>query len=48
MGRTVVRMRNESNAQSGRLISSKWNHVVDPQAEPDLLEAGKNDCQTPR
>ena len=29
-------------------ISSKRSHVVDPQAEPDLLEAGKDDCQTPR
>ena len=28
--------------------SSKRNHVVDPQAEPELLEAGKDDCQTPR
>ena len=34
--------------KSGRLVSSKRNHFVDPQAEPDLLEAGKDDCQTPR
>ena len=26
----------------------KRNHVVDPQIETDLLEAGKDDCQTPR
>ena len=38
----------DSNAQSGRLDSSRRNHVVDPQAEPNLLEAGKDDCQTPR
>ena len=24
---------------------SKRNHVVDPQTEPDLLEAGQDDCQ---
>ena len=43
-----ARLDNESSAQSGRLVSSKRNHVVDAQAEPDLLEAGKEDCQTPR
>ena len=38
-------LHNESNAQSGRLVSSKQNHVADPQAEPDLLEAVKDDCE---
>ena len=38
----------ESNALSGRLVCSKRNHVVVPQTEPDSLEAGKDDCQTPR
>ena len=38
----------ESNAQSGWFVSSKRIHVVDPQAEPDSLEAGKDDCRTPR
>ena len=42
------RLHNESNEKSGRLVNSKRNHVVDPQTEPDLLEAGKDDCQTPR
>ena len=41
------RLDNESNAQSGRLVCSKRNHVVDPSAEPDLLEASKDDCQAP-
>ena len=41
-------LQKESNAHSGRLVSRKLNHVVDPQAEPDLLEAGKDDCQTPK
>ena len=33
-----------ATGQSGRLVSSKRNRVVDPQAEPDLL---KDDCQAP-
>ena len=37
--RTVGRLHSESNAQCGRLVSGKRNHVVDPQAEPDFLEA---------
>ena len=36
------------NTQSGRLASSVQKHDVDSQAEPDLLEAGKDDCRTPR
>ena len=44
----VGRLLDDSNARSGRLDSSRRNHVVDPQAEPNLLEAGKDDCQTPR
>ena len=44
--RTEDRQHNESNAQSGRLASNKRNYVVDPQAEPDLSEAKKDDCQT--
>ena len=31
----------------GRFVSSKRNHVVDPPTEPGLLEAGKDDYQTP-
>ena len=46
--RTVGRVHTESNTQSGRLANIKQNHVVDSQAEPDLLEAGKDDCQAPR
>ena len=42
------RLQNDSNAQSGRLVSSRRNHVVVSQAEPDSLQAGKDDCQTPR
>ena len=41
--RTVGRLDKQSNTQSGRLASSKQNHVVDYQAEPDLLEAGMDD-----
>ena len=37
-----VRAHDESNAQSGRLACSKLNYVVDSQAEPDSLEAGKD------
>ena len=40
----VGRLHNESNEQSGRLVSSKLNHAVDPQTEQDLLESGKDDC----
>ena len=39
------RLHNESNAQSERLFTSKRNHAVDSLAEPDLLEAGKDDRQ---
>ena len=42
------RPHDESNAQSGRLVGSKRNHDVDLQAEPDLLEAGRDDYRTPR
>ena len=41
-------LHNESNAGSGRLVSSKRNHVVDPQAEPDLLKTANDDCQIPQ
>ena len=37
------RQHNESNAQGGRPVSSKLNHVLVSQAEP-----GKDDCQTLR
>ena len=33
----TVGLQKESNAQIGRLVSSKQNHVVDSQAEPDFL-----------
>ena len=36
------------NAQSGPLVSMKRNLLVDPEAEPDSLVTGKDDCQTPR
>ena len=34
--------------RSGRPVGSKRNHVVDLQTEQDVLETGKNGCQTPR
>ena len=43
---TVGRLHTESNTQSGRLASSKHNHVVGVHAEPDPLVPGKNDCTT--
>ena len=30
------------------IAANKQNHVVESQAEPDLLESGKDDCQAPR
>ena len=38
---TVVRLHKESNTQSGRPAGSKQIPIVDSQAEPDLLEAGR-------
>ena len=31
-----------TNSQGRRLVCSKWNHVVDPQTEQDIVETGKN------
>ena len=45
---TMCRPHNESNAQSGRFVSNKRNHVVYPQAELDSVVFGKDVGQTPR
>ena len=42
------RLHSAHNPLGGRPVGSKWDHVVDPQAEQHALEVSKNDCQTPR
>ena len=42
------RQHSAGNSQCRRFVGSKWDHVVDPQTEQDVMEVSKNDCQAQR